>query len=300
MAIVHAYTKYQDIYTLRNQGVDSFTYTLNRISCDNEVLVATGTLLASQNYTVPAYEDGMYSLVLTQGEAEPIIIPILNYVKLVKSFIADVQDILCGCKCKDCDCDDKCENTLLALTKGATYFTLNNEELCSLYNCVANFTNCNIEDSALCLLTQEFILGSGKPDRLIQNLIATYYITFYFNELNIALDAAEVNYVKAKYNSDVILPCLRKLGFNVADILCNPPIPGPESTCVGWTWDLTAIVNPNTQVGLKYYDCETNAQIDLIGTIDELGSRTIDFCSNGITPTFNAGTIQSTGECTPE
>lgn len=294
MPIVYSYSKYRDVYSLSNQGISSFTYKLIKLSCSEESIIINNTTLnAGTNTNILLPSDGYYMLVLQQAEEDDIVIYIKDYNKLLNSFLEDAKNLLCDCKCKNCDCEDSLNSLLLTITKANIYYNLNTEELCSIYSCVNSYNSCSIEEESICLITNELLTGKSDVSHLVKNLVINFYLAFYFRELIFAINLEEVNYIKAKYFSDEILKCIKKLGIDIKNILCNPPLPSP-SGCTEWIWSLVD-QEGSLVVSAKYYDCNNKEQF-IADTVENL-SRTVSICTNGIEPSITVGTITNNGEC---
>ncbi len=307
MAIVYSLIKNENVFTLENQGEDSFIFTLYRKTCgEDEVVMESQILALDDSLALLISVDGSYWLELQEenpeSEETPTIILLNEHPRLLASFINDVEDMMCGCPCSDCDCEQNCESMLLTLAKGASYFSLNSTEMAYVHNCVSGFMSCNIENNTSCLIAQEFMLGTGKPEDLIRNLIIGYYVTFYFHELNEAISEEGKAEIKLRYKSAKILKCIYKTGFDVSSILCNPPIPvvppEEEPECFAWTWYIGAIIKQDEIISIKYFNCD-NVEVIETQTVaqfkEQYETDNILFCTNGLQPIINIGTLQSVG-----
>ena len=176
--------------------------------------------------TLPKKDD-LYKIVITDKLLLNDTYTVSIYTQFLKSFVENVHYILCGCPCSNCDdCDKKEKDYLSAITKLLSYNIINN----SLYNQYLTATNscikCNILDSNECILLNESILGNADNTLLIKQLIAYYYLVFYYTDLKLNNDSVNVAEI---YNFNNIIQCVRKLGIN-ENCIKNIIIIEPERT----------------------------------------------------------------------
>lgn len=219
MALGYILRDYKDIYTLENVGLVTLSYTLSKKECDSVTTIEEGDILAGQTITLPInYIDGVYSIEISDN-IETLILPdILFYNNLLISIIDNVEEVVCGCKgcdtCDDCG-DEECSLHLNTLIAVLAFNFMKSPKYNDYLDLVAEVLKCTIDARILCLITKQLILGKEDSKDLVLEIIALYYLAFYFKDLADAEDAEEVTYIKTKYNSVKILRCIRKMGIDI-------------------------------------------------------------------------------------
>lgn len=162
--------------------------------------------------TLPKKDD-LYKIVITDKLLLNDTYNVSIYTQFLKSFVEDVHYILCGCSCSDCDdCDKKEKDYLSVITKLLSYNIINdsiyNQYLIATNNCL----KCTVLNSNQCILLHESILGNSDNTLLIKQLIAYYYLVFYYTDLKINDNTNENIMEVYKYNT--IIQCIKKLGLD--------------------------------------------------------------------------------------
>lgn len=224
MAVAHTYTKYKDVHTLTNDTVNVVDYTITKVSCNETSVITEGSLEAGATITINFPVDGEYEVSLSEKFDNGIAIIIINtdsftintYNNLLTSFIADAEKLLCGCtKCNDCEECNECEDYLGALTKALSFNILNPQYNTLIEDAIVNIS-CDLKDDVICSMVHEKVYGSSSVKDPLLKIIATYFLGFYYYDLDQAADTAETQYVKDKYKSVKMLKCITKLGFDLS------------------------------------------------------------------------------------
>jgi hypothetical protein len=215
-------TRNNNIFTITKTGNNAIYVTIyTQTSCDSNqwsVLIPEQFTNDSLIITLPN-KDGLYRIFITdnQGFNETLNIPI--YTSILKSYIEDVKYVLCGCPCENCkDCDKQEKDYLSVLIKMFAYNIINE----GLYNQYLTATNdcikCNILDANQCILLNESILGDSSNTELMKQIIAYYYLVFYFTDLKLNNNSQTITNT---YQYNEILKCIKKLGININCITNN-------------------------------------------------------------------------------
>ena len=135
-----------------------------------------------------------------------------NFKKLLNSLIVEIQKKICGCKCKNCDdCieQDITENTLL---KSISFYILNSSYYSFFFNLAIKCVDCNILQDVNCIITNESILGSSDNKKLLNKILAYFYLIFYIGEKAMYNCCSEE--VDNRFNIDNMLQCIENLGID--------------------------------------------------------------------------------------
>lgn len=218
------YSKYKDIHTLTNTGVENMPYTVTKVTCDTTIEMTSGTLLPTESLTLDFKLDGEYTLVYTETliglVAEEFTENILYYNNLLTSFITSAERILCGCTpCDTCEECNSCEEYLQAFIKSFAITTLTHPLYKEYTDAIVEDSKCSITDSVLCSLLNEKVYGNYKTKDTLLKIIAAYYAAYYYKDLILATDASEKQYVTTKYKFDKLAKCIKKLGVDPKDTL---------------------------------------------------------------------------------
>lgn len=153
---------------------------------------------------------GLYRLHIQQGNHyDSIVFP--NYQPLLESLVKDLENLLCGCPCKECDdCVDR--QGLLDITfKTIFYYTLTGGYYSQKFSKALNCLGCGLEAENICLLTSEIMYGNKNSTKFLKKLLATFYLAFYHTENNVNCNHTFVNDI---FNIDKMYSCLDKLGID--------------------------------------------------------------------------------------
>lgn len=181
----------------------------------------------TEEFTIPVrkkkkYEintDGKYTFTLTQTiikTPETVFISIDFYNYFLERVILTLEEIFCGCgDCDNCDdCDD--QNMLLyAYAKVFTYYTLMKKYYAAYVDAVLSCQMCDMAEEVNCLVSSEKYLGDYNNLNFLKKILAYYYLSFYFAEVN--EDNEEE--IKIKFNYNTIISCLK--GINIECIKQN-------------------------------------------------------------------------------
>jgi hypothetical protein len=176
-----------------------------------EILIPEQSSITEINITLPKKDD-LYKIIITDKLliTEEVLISI--YTSFLKSFVEDVEHILCGCPCADYDDYNKTEKDYLsAILKLLSYSIING----AIYNKYLTATNgcvkCSILDANQCVLTHEMVIGNADNTLLMKQLIAYYYLVYYYTDLVLNNNSITVTGI---YNYNNIIKCIKKLGIN--------------------------------------------------------------------------------------
>ena len=224
MALAYTYLKYKDVYTIENQEVVPLQYSISKVTCDTETVVSTGTILAEVTFTLNFKVDGIYRVTLTHSiTSETETLPdIFYYFNLITSYISNIQSIFCGCTpCDECEDCNECEDYLKTLVQALAYTSLNDPDYQVYVEAINEESKCLLNDLVLCSLIEEKIRGNSSYKDVILYFLANYYGAFYFREKFLATNAEEVAYVTTKYKYLTISKCMKKVGLNPSNIVCQ-------------------------------------------------------------------------------
>lgn len=220
MAIIYTFTKYKDVYTIQNNGIVPFTYSINKQSCEStSPILSNGLLNPNTTAEIKFPTDGVFIITLDTGE-ETTTITVTIYNNLLLSFINSVEKILCGCsKCNDCEDCNNCEDYWASLMKGHAFNLLNYPTYQTYFNTITQENICDFTDNIICSITREKVFGNIDIKEVTLKMIAYYYLSFFFKDFYSALDAEEAAYISIKYKFDKISKCLKKLGISSTETL---------------------------------------------------------------------------------
>lgn len=209
-------TRNNNIFTIINTSANTLYVTVYvETYCGSEEwqeIIPEQTINTTLSITIPN-RDNLYKLFITDKISlnDELKVPI--YGKLLISFIEDVKYVLCGCPCENCeDCNKNKKDYLFSLVKMFAYNSINeslyNEYLTSTNDCI----RCNILDINQCILLNETILGNSDNTLLMKQIIAYYYLVFYFVDLKINNNSETVTEL---YQYNEIVKCIKKLGIDI-------------------------------------------------------------------------------------
>ena len=220
MVIDYQLRNYKGVNTLSNQGVYPFSYTLSKVSCQEDItIIATGTISNNSNVIVFIKNDGNYLLNITDiYGSTPVNYIFPYYNNLLLYIIKSTEKVLCNCKCQEDNCNDNID--LSCLLSSVINYSLLYKESNEYLTQITNYFICRINENLDCNNINLLLYGKNNKNcgALVEDTLVMYFLSFYYYALSIADDADEVLYVKNKYNSATILKCIKKLGVNLTDI----------------------------------------------------------------------------------
>src|SRR6187402_240318 len=225
MAILHTLVKNKDIYTLTNLGVDTLSYNLKKDNCSEVKDIVLGTLAQNAEVTFIIQQDGDYVLTLND-ESDTLTVSFVYYENFLKSLVESTKDILCGCRCKECDnCHSDCDENLCLVNGYQTYFNLTSPLYQEYYKSIIPYFRCRLQDDLICTTTNQLILGQSDCAVVTKEHVMMFYLAIYYKQLSQSADEEETEYLNSKFYIKPILNCIRKSGINLTDIqeLINTP-----------------------------------------------------------------------------
>jgi hypothetical protein len=231
MALNYTYLKYKDTYTLKNIGGVTLTYSVSKVTCEATTEIKTGSILPGQTTVLNFIVDGNYSVYLASSTETGTPFIIKYYYNLLTSFISMVEGVICGCsKCNDCEECNQCEDYLGTFMKAQAFAAVNSPVYQGYINQITQDSICVFTEEVLCNLLHEKVYGNADVKDVMLKLISFYYLSFYYQDKFLALDAQEKIYITEKYKFDKIAACMRKIGILPTDPLymttttTQPPI----------------------------------------------------------------------------
>jgi len=214
--VVYSLIKYKDVYTLSNQGV-AFSYKIYRKDCVENTLEFEGTLPADSSVVLPITNDGKYLLnMLSSDDATEVNVNLIYYKNFLLSLVKSTEKELCGCKCKDCDCEEPKETECLS-TKYSVYTHLTGEGIVTMTT-ISPYFDCRFNEGVTCNSRENYFYGKEDCKSLATDNIMLHYLGLYYSELLGAADTEEKDYIKLKFKSATILPCISRKGINLVTI----------------------------------------------------------------------------------
>lgn len=141
------------------------------------------------------------------------------YPQILESLVDDLESVLCGCPCSNCDgcVDDK--KLLNVTTKVLLYYTLSGEYYQSKFGQALNCVSCSLSKEAICILLNEQIRGGSELNkRFLKKILAIFYISFYLMEVGRNCTVEENGKVKdwtTDFHFDKVKRCLEGLGIDL-------------------------------------------------------------------------------------
>lgn len=208
-------TRNDNIITITKTGINTIYVTVYiQTYCDSnvwEVIIPRQSTDDTLSITLPNRDD-LYRLYIEDDRTVYTKNYVYRYTNFLESLIEDIKYTLCGCACSDCGKNEK--DYLSTILKLLSYNIINgsiyNEFLTSTNDCV----KCNVLDTNQCLLLNETVLGASDNTLLMKQLIAYYYLVFYYVDLRLN-DNSHI--ITQRYDYDNIIQCIKKLGI---DELC--------------------------------------------------------------------------------
>lgn len=141
------------------------------------------------------------------------------YPQILESLVDDLESVLCGCPCSNCDgcVDDK--KLLNVTTKVLLYYTLSGEYYQSKFGQALNCVSCSLSKEAVCILLNEQIRGGSELNkRFLKKILAIFYISFYLMEVGRNCTVEENGKVQdwtTNFHFDKVKRCLEGLGIDL-------------------------------------------------------------------------------------
>lgn len=167
-------------------------------------------------------EDGVYRLQISaeiDNKDASISIIINIYDKMLLSLIDDIENILCGCKCKTCDdCLDTDKDISSVLLKLLAYYSVTSQYHAGFLSAALKCLKCSIVDANQCVILNERIIGNADNTMLLKRTVALYYLAFYFAEFNVS---ADTEFINDKFKYKKIKKCIEILGVDISCVTKN-------------------------------------------------------------------------------
>lgn len=190
-----------------------------------EVVIAEQEVLVSTSITLPN-KDSLYRIQFTDSDGLDESTYVSVYKEFLKSLIEDIKYVLCGCACESCpDCGKKEKDYLSALVKMFSYNIINGSMYNQFFTATGECVKCNILDVNQCLLRNETILGNSDNTELMKQVIAYYYLVYYYTDLRLNQNSSNVTTL---YDYKNIIKCIKKLGIDESCINGSIVIEEPE------------------------------------------------------------------------
>ena len=141
------------------------------------------------------------------------------YPQILASLADDLESVLCGCPCSNCDgcVDDK--KLLNVTTKVLLYYTLSGEYYQSKFGQALNCISCSLSKEAICILLNEQIRGGSELNkRFLKKILAIFYISFYLMEVGRNCTVEENGKIQdwtTNFHFDKVKRCLEGLGIDL-------------------------------------------------------------------------------------
>jgi hypothetical protein len=215
MALNYTYIKYKDVHTLKNNESIDMNYEVVKNFCDANSSISTGVITPGNTITLNFITDGDYTINLSTTNDEGFFY-VKSFQNLLKSFITDIEKLICGCsKCDDCEECNECQDYLGAFMKSFAFNSVNYPLYQTSVNAISQNSVCSFTDEVVCTLINEKVYGSSSVKRPMLEILGNYYLAFYYKDLSLAIDTEEENYITTKYKFVKISQCLKRLGIDI-------------------------------------------------------------------------------------
>ena len=182
--------------------------------CDSnqwDILIPEQSSSTEINIILPQKDD-LYKIIITDKLLITDEVLVSIYTSFLKSFIEDVEYVLCGCPCSDCEDCNKVEKDYLSPILKLLSYNIINDGIYNNYLTVSNgCVKCSILDVNQCVRTHEMVIGNADNTLLMKQLIAYYYLAYYYTDLVLNTNSETVTQI---YNYNNIIKCIKKLGIN--------------------------------------------------------------------------------------
>ena len=221
--INYSVTFKQDVYSIKNTGTNTLSFTLKAINDCTSLSedISTGTILVNATYALPLVYDSVYEMTLTDIVTLEVKTFQINYFEnLELSLIEDIYSVLCTCNCGCADCTDvsakPCQDLLTAKVRTEMYLLLSNPRYTAYVAIAMQTALCYTRPSLYCSLTEEWVSGNADyNEKLIKQLLALNYLAMYFQELSAITVTADVAYLNKKFKVASIFCCITKLDIDI-------------------------------------------------------------------------------------
>ena len=233
--------RYKTIYSLMSFNNLCY-YKLIKITCTNcnrieKNIIEEGTLIANKEKEFNIIYDSDYILnVGYKNEFDEVVYEFINiyhYDNLLSKLLEKIKYVLCK-SCTPCTEDDSCIpkelkdcldyqvifNSIQLLIHYTKPYISNNNNINNIYqkfiteafhNYKCNFL-CNISNQLISSCTNEKSIFSVE---LFKKIISIYYLSLYFYEYYLAETEEEKEYIKCKYQFEIIKNCIIKTGIDI-------------------------------------------------------------------------------------
>lgn len=188
---------------------------VNFITCITETKILKGEEYV---FSLPT-KDGLYKLIITDkiDNYKELFIP--QYLQILSSLIEDIDYVLCGCNCENCeDCSGDDKDLLSVVLKILSFLMLNKDKYKEAIFSSSVCIECDIIEASLCNIIHESVNGNYQNKNLFKKLIAFYYLVFYYTDYKIENN---LETIKQRYHFKEIYPCIKKLGLSITCIEYN-------------------------------------------------------------------------------
>lgn len=164
--------------------------------------------------------DGSYKIEINRVSGTSIIETeshiYLFYGMLLESIVNELEYFLCGCNCKDCDeCRQDEKSALSLLLRSFSYYTLLYKHYPRFYDAIFKCLNCSILDINSCILRNEKILGNADNKELLEKVLSSFYLAFYYAEYyNASTDEAR-SLINKKFKYNKIIKCIKTTNTDI-------------------------------------------------------------------------------------
>lgn len=219
-----------DKLLIKNKNLNPLIVSLHKKdSCDDSdyIEIFTDKCINNIDTIYLPEEDGIYKLTISSlvdniQKKETIKIP--KYEQLLLSLTENIIDSVCGSKCNTCnDCGDNhknknldCENKLKTLIQLLSFYTLSHKQYQPYFEVVFNEIQCIFLNANKCAIIHEKIHGSSNNKKILNTIIATFYLAFFYAQYN---NTENKELIKNKFNYNKVISCLNNLGLNLDNII---------------------------------------------------------------------------------
>lgn len=128
------------------------------------------------------------------------------YGMLLKSIVNETEKILCGCECSTCDdCMKNPKEVVDLLMKSFSYYILMSKYYSRFFDAIFNCLRTSISEINNCILINENFIGSSDNKDLLQKLISSLYLSFFYAEY---YNTDDENLIKNKFKYNKIIKCI--------------------------------------------------------------------------------------------
>lgn len=214
--------KYRDTFILRNLGISVLTYQLFILNNgENSEIIPVKVLPAGEEVILPTTLDGEYKLYLVRG-LDVEIKQFKVYIRLQKSLIQSLGNLLCGsdCACEDCQCEEDYlrYQALFSQILSYQYLIRPYGEFCES-NCLLDrfiqkaldYNKATLTGQIYDSLNCQLVTGKASASHdLLLRFASIYYAVFYYTERLLAIDLQEQTYVDVKFRWATVRTCINK------------------------------------------------------------------------------------------